>query len=40
VAFRAGRKLVWDADAMRVTNTRAADPFLSRTPRRGWELPA
>ena len=40
VAFRAGRKLVWDADAMRVTNTRAADQFLSRTPRRGWELPA
>lgn len=40
VAFRAREKLVWDADAMRVTNTRAADPFLRRTPRRGWELPA
>ncbi|MEY3607497.1 MAG: hypothetical protein RLZZ447_285, partial [Verrucomicrobiota bacterium] len=40
VAFRARQKLIWDAEAMRVINTRAADPFLSRPPRRGWELPA
>jgi predicted dehydrogenase len=38
VAFRAGTKLEWDSAAMRVTNTRAADPFLSREPRAGWSL--
>jgi predicted dehydrogenase len=38
VAFRAGEKLAWDSAAMRVTNTRAADPFLSREPRAGWKL--
>lgn len=38
VAFRAGEKLLWDATAMRVTNTRAADRYLSRQPRAGWSL--
>jgi predicted dehydrogenase len=38
VAFRAGQKLIWDAANMRVTNTRAADPYLSREPRPGWKL--
>jgi hypothetical protein len=33
VAFRAGQKIVWDSAAMKVTNTRAADPFLGRQPR-------
>ncbi len=40
VAFRAGRRLEWDAANARVTNTRAADPFLRREYRKGWELPA
>jgi hypothetical protein len=38
VAFRAGEKILWDASGMRVTNTRAADPFLARVPRAGWSL--
>jgi predicted dehydrogenase len=38
VAFRAGQKIVWDSAAMKVTNTRAADPFLGRQPRQGWSL--
>jgi len=38
VAFRAGQKIVWDSAAMKVTNTRAADPFLGRKPREGWSL--
>ena len=38
VAFRAGQKIEWDSANMRVTNTRAADPFLSRAPRAGWKL--
>ena len=38
VAYRAGTKIVWDTAQMRVTNTRAADPFLSREPRAGWKL--
>jgi predicted dehydrogenase len=38
VAFRAGQKIAWDSANMRVTNTRAADPFLSRQPREGWKL--
>jgi len=40
VAFRAGRRLEWDAANARVTNTRAADPFLRREYCKGWELPA
>jgi len=40
VAFRAGRRLEWDAANARVTNTRAADSFLRRDYRKGWELPA
>ena len=38
VAFRAGKKLAWDAAKMRVTNTRDADKFLSREYRKGWVL--
>jgi predicted dehydrogenase len=38
VAYRAGQKLLWDSEKMRVTNTRAADRFLSREPRAGWKL--
>lgn len=38
VAFRAGGKIVWDAKAMKITNNEAANRFLSRTPRAGWQL--
>jgi len=38
VAFRAGTKLEWDAEAMKVKNTVAADPYLKRSRRKGWEL--
>ena len=38
VAFRAGKKLEWDAEQMRATNCPEADRFLSREPREGWSL--
>lgn len=38
VAFRSGRKLDWDAAAMRATNCPEADQYLSREPRKGWSL--
>lgn len=38
VAHRAGGKIVWDAKAMRITNNEAANRFLKRVPRAGWEL--
>lgn len=38
VAYRAGRKLEWDAKAMRVVNTAEADRFIRRTYRKGWQL--
>jgi hypothetical protein len=38
VAYRAGQKIEWDSQNMRVTNTRAADQYLSREPRTGWKL--
>jgi len=38
VAFRTGRKLEWDAQNMKATNCPEADPFLSRTYRKGWEV--
>ncbi len=38
VAYRAGQKLEWNAAEAKVTNTDAADPFLSRSPREGWSL--
>jgi predicted dehydrogenase len=38
VAYRAGTKIHWDTAAMRVTNTRKADPFIRREPRKGWKL--
>jgi predicted dehydrogenase len=36
VALRAGRKLVYDSAAMRITNDPSADEFLTRVPREGW----
>ena len=39
VAFRAGKKLEWDAAAMRATNAPEAEPFLKRPKYRdGWSL--
>ena len=38
VAFRANKKLQWDSKNLRVTNTRDADQFLGREPRKGWSL--
>ncbi|TWT58209.1 Inositol 2-dehydrogenase [Thalassoglobus neptunius] len=38
VAFRAGEKLLWDSEALRVTNTESANSFLGREPRSGWSL--
>lgn len=38
VAYRAGTKLEWDAEAMKATNTSEADPYLRREYREGWSL--
>ena len=38
VAYRAAKKLEWDAPNMRATNCPEADQFLKRDPRPGWEL--
>jgi hypothetical protein len=38
VAFRAGRKLEWDSQSLRVTNVSAANQYLGREPRKGWSL--
>jgi hypothetical protein len=39
VALRAGKRLRWDAAAMRATNAPEADRFLRLPYRTGWELP-
>jgi predicted dehydrogenase len=36
VSLRAGRKLVYDAANMRITNDPTANEFLTRVPREGW----
>lgn len=38
VAFRAGEKLEWDPENLRASNTSAADPFIRREYRDGWNL--
>ncbi len=38
VAFRVGRKIVWDAPTMTCLGCPEADPFLRRSPREGWSL--
>jgi hypothetical protein len=30
--------LTWDAKALKVTNLDEANPFVRRTPRKGWEV--
>lgn len=38
VAYRVGKKLEWDAAAMKATNCPAADQYLKREYRKGWTL--
>lgn len=38
VAMRAEEKLDWDGENLKVTNTRKADEFLKREPRKGWSV--
>jgi predicted dehydrogenase len=38
VAYRAGKKLVWDPVQMKATNCPEADPFIRREYRAGWKL--
>ncbi|MEQ1631797.1 MAG: gfo/Idh/MocA family oxidoreductase, partial [Planctomycetota bacterium] len=38
VALRTGRRIEWDADAMRVTNDADAEKYLKKEYRRGFEL--
>ena len=38
VAYRVGKKLEWNAEAMRATNAPEAEPFLTRAHRSGWKL--
>ena len=38
VAYRAGKKLQWDADSLKATNAPEADAYIRREYREGWEL--
>ena len=38
VAYRAGQKLEWDAENLRVTNCPEANQYLRREYRKGWML--
>jgi hypothetical protein len=38
VAMRTGKRLQWDADAMKITNLPEANKYLTREYRKGWEL--
>ncbi len=38
VAFRAGQKLEWDAKNLKATNCEAADKFIQKVYRAGWEV--
>jgi hypothetical protein len=37
VAYRVGKRLQWDAAAMKATNAPEADRFICREYRKGWE---
>ncbi|MBM4089859.1 MAG: Gfo/Idh/MocA family oxidoreductase [Planctomycetes bacterium] len=39
IAYRTGEILEWDADAFRITNVPAANDYLRREYRKGWEVP-
>ncbi|HJZ60063.1 MAG TPA: gfo/Idh/MocA family oxidoreductase, partial [Gemmataceae bacterium] len=38
VAYRAGKKLTWDAAKLQATNAPEAAPYIRREYRKGWEL--
>ena len=38
VAYRAGQKLEWDAENLKVTNCPEAERFIRRAARQGWTL--
>jgi hypothetical protein len=38
VALRTGKRLVYDAETMRITNLAEANRYLAREYRKGWEL--
>jgi len=38
VAYRVGKALKWDADALKATNCPEADPYIRKTYREGWVL--
>jgi len=38
IALRTGKRLMWDADNMRITNLPEANKYLAREYRKGWEL--
>ena len=38
VAYRAGKKIEWDAENMRIPNAPDAERFLKRDYRKGWSL--
>jgi predicted dehydrogenase len=38
VAYRTGKKLEWDAEKMKVKNTKDAKQYLEREYRKGWEI--
>ena len=38
VAYRSGKKLEWDAAALKIPNAPEAEKFLSREYRKGWEF--
>ena len=40
VAMRVGKKLQWNASAMKCGNAPEADQFLKESYRAGWEIPA
>ncbi|MDD4016712.1 MAG: Gfo/Idh/MocA family oxidoreductase [Kiritimatiellae bacterium] len=40
VAYRVGKKIIWDAAQLRVTNVPEAAAFVKRTYRKGWEIKA
>jgi hypothetical protein len=40
VAMRVGKKISWDASAMKCPNAPEADRFLKQSYRAGWEIPS
>ena len=38
VAVRAGTEIKWDAQRMKVTNNKAANQYLTKEYRKGWDV--